>query len=252
MTTPAAIYVYGVVGEGSAPGVKTVGVGSGDTPVRTLTQGQLAAVVSDVDPGFSRASRDDLARHTAILQEIAAAKTVIPLRFGTVLPDEEGVEALLERHQGALRQLLDRLSGRVELSLKATYEETAFGDIVAEWPAVADLRERLRGRPEAATYYDRIRLGELVAEAMSVMRQRDTDAILTPLRDLAEDVRLSDVTHERGVLNAAFLLPRERMSDFDRAADQVAERHANRIQFRYAGPLPPYDFVTGDPDTPWG
>jgi Gas vesicle synthesis protein GvpL/GvpF len=245
-------YVYGVVRAREAPTIEATGVGRG-APVRTVTRGDLAAIVSDVDDGFVEAGREDLERHMAVLEQAAASATVVPLRFGTVMPDDDAVAAeLLEARAGDIEELLSALDGRVELSLSGTYEERIFGEVVAEQPEVAALRERVRGREEAATYYDRIRLGELVASAMAAKRERDTEHVLAKLRPLADDVRLGDVAHERSVLSASFLVHRDRLPEFDRAAEEVAAENRARIRFRYAGPLPPYDFVGGGKGGPWG
>jgi len=247
-----ATYVYGVVRASEAPKIDAAGVGR-QAPVRHVTEGDLTAIVSDVDAGFVEAGRADLERHMAILEQAAQSATVVPLRFGTVMPNDDAVtEDLLRARAADFDELFSALDGRVELSLSGTYEERIFGEVVAEQPEVAALRERVRGRDENATYYDRIRLGELVANAMAAKRERDTEQVLARLRPLADDVHVSDVAHERSVLSVSFLVHRDRLPEFDRAAEEVAAQNRARIRFRYAGPLPPYDFVGGGKAGPWG
>jgi ribosomal protein S13 len=247
-----ATYVYGVVRTSEAPTIDEAGVG-GEARVRQLSEGELTAIVSDVDAGFVEAGREDLQRHMAILEQAALSTTVVPLRFGTVMPGDGAViTELLRARVSELVDLLVDLDGRVELNLSGTYEERIFGEVVAEQPEVAALRERVRGRTENATYYDRIRLGELVANAMAAKRQHDTERVLAKLRPLAEDVRVGDVAHERSVLSASFLVHRDRLAEFDRAAEEIAAENRARIRFRYAGPLPPYDFVGTGKAGPWG
>ena len=247
-----ATYVYGVLRAGEAPTIDAAAVG-GRSRVRTVSDGELAAIVSDVDAGFVEAGRDDLERHMAVLAQAAVSATVVPLRFGTVMPDDAAVvEELLRKRGAEIAEMLSALDGRVELSLTGTYEEGVFGEVVAEQPEVAALRERVRSHDEAATYYDRIRLGELVANAMAAKRERDAEQVLAKLRPLADDVHVGDVAHERSMLSASFLVHRDRLPEFDRAAEEVAEANRSRIRFRYAGPLPPYDFVGGGKAGPWG
>jgi hypothetical protein len=247
-----ATYVYGVIRAAEAVAIDVDGVG-GQAPVRTVTSGSLAAIASDVDGGYVRATREDLDRHMAVLSEAAASATVVPLRFGTVLPSDDAVATdLLGARRDEIEELLASLEGRVELNLSGTYDERVLAEVVAEDHDVAALREQVRRRDEAATYYDRIRLGELVAGAMAAKRERDASAVLAKLRPLADDVHLADPAHERSVLSAAFLVRRERLEEFDRAAEQVAAQHRERIRFRYTGPLPPYDFVGSREGGPWG
>jgi len=248
----AELYVYGVIRTTDAQPVRAPGVGIG-SPVRVVQSTTLCAVTSDVERGYVHASREDLQRHMRVLQDVAAFATVVPLKFGTVMPDEEAViRELLQARRSDLERLLAALDGRVELSLRATYEEIVLSEVVEQDAEVASLRERVRGRDEASTYYERIRLGELVAAAMVAKRRQDTADVLAKLQPLAEDVRLGDVSHERSVLSAAFLVRRERLEEFDSAAAQVAAEQEARIKFRYAGPLPPYSFVGSEDEGPWG
>jgi hypothetical protein len=247
-----ATYVYGVVSAENAPAISAPAIG-GEHPVRAVTSGGLTAIVSNVASDFVRATREDLQRHMAVLEEAAAAATVVPLRFGTVMPGDDLVRAeLLDARAEEIRGMLRRLDGRIELSLNGTYQEQVLGEVIDEDREAAALRARVRGRDEAATYYERIRLGELVAGAMAAKREHDAERVLAELRPLADDVHLGELTHERSVLSAAFLVRRDRLEDFDRAAEQVAKQHRDRIRFRYAGPLPPFDFVGAGEGGPWG
>src|SRR5919197_4122018 len=164
-------YVYGIVrsrGSWDQPGPGLFGM-----PVRFLTREGSAAVVSAVD-GPVPGRRDDLLSHHRVLEELARRTTVLPMRFGTVFDSEkEVVEELLVRRQQSIEKLFDQLEGTVEVSVKATFDEEALvRQIASEQPAVRRLSERTRALPEAATYFDRIRLGELVAGALEVKRER--------------------------------------------------------------------------------
>ena len=248
----AATYVYGVVSADHAPEIAAPAIG-GDGPVRTITSDGLTAIVSDVAGDFVRATREDLERHMAVLEEAAASTTVVPLRFGTAMPGDDIVRTeLLDARAEEIRGMLGRLAGRIELSLNGTYQEQVLGEVVEEDREVAALRARVQGRDDDATYYERIRLGEMVAGAMAAKREQDAERVLAKLRPLADDIHLGELTHERSVLSAAFLVRRDRLEEFDRAAEEVARQHRERIRFRYAGPLPPFDFVGSGEGGPWG
>ncbi|MGD0109842.1 MAG: GvpL/GvpF family gas vesicle protein, partial [Rhodopila sp.] len=45
------------------------------------------------------------------------------------------------------------------------------------------------------------------------------------------------------ILNRAFLVRRENEALFDSRIQVVAERCSGRVDFRYFGPVPPYNFV---------
>lgn len=115
----SAVYVYAVVPAAPAEGLGT-GVGTRPAPVRVVGGPGAAAVVSDVPAGWRSAGRTDVEAHDRVLGELVAQGTVVPLRFGVVMDsDDEVRERLLERHGGALAALLERLDGRVQMTVKA-------------------------------------------------------------------------------------------------------------------------------------
>lgn len=235
-------YVYGVVpAAAAAPG----GAGIGGASVETVVGRQAAAIVSDVPDGELEAGRADLMVHARVLEEALAGGVVLPMRFGVVLPNADAVrDELLERHRDQLVSQLAELDGKVELHLRVVYEESALmTQVVNSNPEIARLRESLRDVPEDATYYERIKLGEMVAEAVN--RSRDTDAgqIIDALAPLATAVDVRDLDHERVVVGASFLVERKRMAEFDRAVDDLGRERAGRMRFKYTGPLPAHSFV---------
>ena len=63
------------------------------------------------------------------------------------------------------------------------------------------------------------------------------------LRDAATASRHNKPIGDKMILNAAFLIERQKESDFDAAVNSVAERFGDRLNFKYTGPWPPYNFV---------
>ena len=246
-------YVYGVLRADATNVAPERGVGPLDSPLRTVTHGSLRAVISDVPAGEMAATRDDLYRHTEILQLLMKADTILPMRFGTVMPDEHTVASrLLDARGDELRQLLDRLDGKVELTLKASYNESVLREVVADNPEIARLNERVRARSPEAGYYERIRLGELVASSLQAKRELDAGAIIDHLQPHAVDMMIWEPAHERAVLNAAFLIDIGTLEHFDAAAEKVARQQTERMRFRYTGPLPPFSFAELEKSATWG
>jgi hypothetical protein len=45
------------------------------------------------------------------------------------------------------------------------------------------------------------------------------------------------------VITASFLIERARLATFDETLDRLAAEQAERMRFKYTGPLPPHSFV---------
>jgi Gas vesicle synthesis protein GvpL/GvpF len=237
----AARYVYGVVNAGAAA---PPGPGIDDGKVRLVASDGLAALVSDVD-GDLRLGRKAMTAHANVLEQALANGSVLPMRFGIVMEDEEMIrEQLLDRHRPELAAQLEDFAGKVELKLRATYDESRLmREVMAQDQDVARLRASLRGVPDDASYYGRIRLGELVAEAVERKRQIDSGRMLDALSPLALAVEVGEPNHERVVLSVSFLIERQRIEEFDAAVDKLGREQESRMRFKYTGPLPPHSFV---------
>jgi hypothetical protein len=238
-----ADYVYGIVEPGAKP---PDGRGLGGAPVRLVPDGGAAALVSDVADRELELGRDEVMTHARVLEDALDRGTVLPMRFGVVMDGDEDVKArLLEEHADEVREQLARFSGKVEVNLRATYDEdTLMREVVRENPDIARLRDTVRDKPEDATYYERIELGEHIAQAVERRRERDAQQIVDALSQVADDVEVSAPAHERVALNASFLIARTKLAEFDQVLDAFAEGQGGRLRFKYTGPLPPHSFVT--------
>jgi hypothetical protein len=241
--TETAKYVYGVIrSQGASP---PEGAGIDGEPVGVVVHGSVAALTSDVPVDFTEAGREQLLAHSRVLEEAMQGSTVLPMRFGVILPDEQTVhDRLLAPYSEELEAQLEAMDGKVEVTIKGIYDEAALlREVLAENREIAELKKAIHGKPEAATYYERIRLGELVVAALDERRATVAPQLIDLLAPFAGDVRVGEPVHERMAVNASFLVERSRLGEFDRIVDQIGAEQAGRIQLKYTGPLPPHSFV---------
>jgi hypothetical protein len=167
------------------------------------------------------------------------------MRFGVVMPDRAAVEEELLRQNGDwLSSQLRVFETYVELDVRALCaEEELLRTVVKERPQLAELRESLRGRPGPATYYERIRLGELVAGAVAEKREEMTGWVAGALGRYAAATKVAEPLHEQMLANVAFLVDRERLPEFDASVQALDRELDEEIRLRYTGPLPPHNFV---------
>ena len=238
--TTTGVYVYGIVRADELPAVSAEGVGG--MPVELIEHGGLAAVASRL-PGEFKVKRRDLNRHLQVLEEAFGETTIVPCPFGTVMVSDADVEtALLADRRGELEDALKRLDGMVQLNVKAVYdEEELLRELVAGHPEVGRLRESAARLGDAA-YYERVRLGELVAALVEERRRADADRLTAALSQASTDIRLDDVA-EYEALKASFLVRRKDLGRFDAQLEDVAPALQPVARIEVIGPLPPTAFA---------
>jgi hypothetical protein len=239
-------YVYGVIAAGAGwPAPPGAADGVDDQPVELVERGELAALVSDAPRLPVKANRRNLMAHSRVLQGVIAERCVLPMRFGVVMPDRAAVEEeLLAHNEEWLGAQLRVFETYVELDVQALCrEEALLRAVVKERPQLAELREALRGRPGPATYYDRIRLGELVADAVAEKREQVAARVGDALSPRAAATKRNEPLHEEMLANLAFLVDRGRIREFDAAVEALGEELGEDLRLRYTGPLAPHNFV---------
>lgn len=165
-----ALYVYGIVPEDVdlAPGAE--GVGDPPGRVRLVRHGDIAAMVSDISPDEPLRHRRDLRMHRDLLDAASAEVPVLPVRFGSIVADEEALTGeLLSPCHDEFAAALRELDGHAEYLIAVPGD-----DVISK---VADLAARYA----TAT---RVRADEVAA----LVPEADTAGLERALAELSGDV----------------------------------------------------------------
>ena len=239
-----SLYVYGVIPNSAT--VPTVAGVQGETLTTFASDGHTA-LISSLDGAQEIGTPDNLLAHSAVLDRVAAEGAVLPMVFGTVVPDEDAlVEQVLAPRADLFEEHFARVGDAAQFTLQGRFvREQVLAELVDEEPEIAALSRTISGTSEDETREERIRLGELVVHGLERKAAGEADPIRAGLAPLALEV----VEHEPGqaddVIELALLVERQRQADFERAAEDLARRLAGRVTLRLLGPQAPYDFVSG-------
>ena len=213
--------------------------------VYTVHHKDLAVVVSDSESIWFDSNRRNMLVHTEVTEIVMEEYTLLPVRFGSIMPDEEVIKRdLLSSRYEELDDLLIKMDNQIEMGVKSFwYEEKLFKEILEENDPIRNLRDSLVGKSAEESYRERMRLGEMIEVSIDRKRTLESEKILTALRPLASDINLQDIIVDRMVLNAAFLIDRSQEIQFDEVVRKLDASHSDRMLFKYVGPAPPYNFV---------
>ncbi|MFG2312276.1 GvpL/GvpF family gas vesicle protein [Streptomyces sp. NPDC048566] len=242
--TADGLYVYAVVRSGQPLPKGAAGVDDPPARVRSVRQGEVAAVVSAV-PAVLRARRRDLLAHQALLMLLAERGPVLPMRFGTVAPDERTLRDQLSQREARHLLTLERVADCVEVNVKIFPAQDALARLVEDDPKVRRLRDAARRRPG---YEASLRLGQSIALALDDRAREAGRRAVRALGPLAREAAAGPEV-QGCVLNTSFLVGRDDSDAFRAEADRLASADRERMQARVSEPLPCYSFV-GPQDAP--
>jgi gas vesicle protein GvpL/GvpF len=239
----SGVFVYAVVPHSFDLPEGLTGVDG--APIELVPYGAVAAVVGPMVAARSTGRRADLTAYSSVLDGLAARGAVAPMRFGTVVSDQDVlVDELLAPRMDELTRQLRELEGMTQYHLRATYvEEAVLMEITEADARVRRLREATRDLPEEACIAERVRLGELVTRSWERWANADADRILAELSVIVSAYRVRREPGLSAVMDVALLVEVQRAQELEDRLEAIAAEAHERLKFRLAGPMAAYDFV---------
>jgi pyruvate-formate lyase len=210
----------------------------------TIRYKDAAMVAAEVPMKIYHPNKDNLMMHQqAVSLVMKKNDTVIPVSFGNVFHSKEDVAVLLENLYPQFEKLFPEIKGKVELGLKVIGKKEWLESKVSEDASIEKMAQAVKGKSEAASYYERIQLGGAAQKLVTSLQKETERDIFHPLKELAEASKVNDPIGEKMLLNAAFLVDREKEAAFDQKVNELHDQWEDRVEFNYSGPWPAYNFV---------
>jgi hypothetical protein len=250
-----SLYVYGIIPSADRIIFDEAGMDDDHDEVHTLPCGALGAVVSATPvASFAGMKRDEAARylvaHQRVVEVVMQHFTVLPAKFGTVLPDEGAAVRMLQQGEAAFRAALARCSGLVQMEVVALWDLREVFAHIGQDPRLTDIKARIAGKPAEDTAADRVEAGQLVKTLLEDRRAELADRLVAPLAAAGVDHVVNPVLEDSMVANVGLLLDHAGQQALDRKLADLDRAFGGRLTFRCVGPLPPYSFATVEVQLP--
>ena len=255
-------YIYCIIGTDQEREYGPIGIGERGEVVETFYHNGIAVIISNSPVKKYSINRKNTICHQKIMEEVMKYHTVLPVRFSTIAEDKEPKDGspmipvldrirekvLIERRQEFI-DLLEYMDTKVELGVKALWIDMkrVFDEIVEENPPIKKLKEKIEKinikDPRQRTHRERVKLGEMVREALNTKRERLKDIIMGVLKKASCDTRVNKNFGDNMIVNGAFLVEKSKVKEFDNYLDGLDRHYKGNIKFKYVEPMPPCNFV---------
>ncbi len=237
-------YIYCIINSDQPQSFGPLGIGGRGDEVYTICFDDIAALVSNAPIKKYRISRENSLTHEKAIETVMAEHTVLPVRFATVTEDEEKVMKILEAEYERFKELLNQMKDKTELGVKAIFkEDVVYKDILEKYKDIKVLKEEITALPPEKTYHQRMKIGEMVEAALQQEKQIVEEDILNTLSPLAVEVKTDNPYGELMIINAAFLVEKEKEAEFDHQVQELSNKYGEKVNFKFVGTLPPFNFV---------
>ncbi len=240
----AGRYVYGIIGARQPVNFGKMGIGGSGEMVYTVTFNDIAAVVSKTDVYIFDPTRENALAHEHVIETVMKAYTIIPMSFGTVFRTDDDIREVLKSIYVSLKDVLQQMGGKVEFGLKVNWDrEQVIEELKRENEEIHRFNQEITRKHLQSTYLARMQLGRMIDKALVERSSAYVREIYESLRHVCVASRDNKPIGEKMIMNAAFLINRDREGEFDDAVNKIARKFGDRLNFKYTGPWPPYNFV---------
>jgi hypothetical protein len=211
------IWVYGICDRPDLPPPRRRGLAQ--APLDALREGAVLAVFTRHGRPPGEPAPDALWAHERVVERLMVDRTVLPMRFGSSVDDDDALRRLLAARQGPLVAALARVKGHVELGIRVL--EPSADSLAVAAPAT--------GRDYLMT---------------KLNDGRRSSSLHETLEALATDGRRQAPRAAEEVLRGTYLVDRRVVPRFRAAVQRLQYSHPE-MAILCTGPWPPYTFVGG-------
>jgi gas vesicle protein GvpL/GvpF len=235
-------YVYCIIQATEPLRFGPLGIGADPAEVHTVNYRDIAAVVSDTPIEVHDPTRENVLAHERVNETVMRKHTVIPMSFGTVFKTRDDIVELLRSAYDAFHDVLDKMQDKLEFGLKILWDrDVMVREIENQDEDVRRLKQEISAQ-KGSTYFARMQYGRLVDAALQAHSEKYVAEIFEALRDVAVASRANKPIGDKMIMNAAFLVSRDKEQAFDQRVKEIGARF-DKLTFKYTGPWPPYNFV---------
>jgi hypothetical protein len=250
-----ATYLYAIIPTGDEVTFDVAGVDDDRDEVYTVPHRDLAAVVSASPLADYRGLKRNeavryLVAHQRVVEAVMQAFPVLPVSFGTVLPDEARVRRLLAQGDSLFRPTLERFADQVQMEVVVLWDLQEVFQEIGQEEHIVQLKAQVKGRPADETTVERVAIGQMVHAALEERRDALQSHLIPSLREVALDLVTNPLMDDSMVANVALLLDKTEQEALDQQLKlldeefEEGEHSGSPLNFRCVGPLPPYSFAT--------
>ena len=241
---PEGKYVYCIIETSEPRSFGSMGIGGRGDEVYLIRHRGLAAVVSNTPLVVYDPTRENVFAHEQVNETVMREFTVLPMAFGALFRTEDDIIELIRGTYDALRDVLAKMEGKVEFGLKVNWDRDKVTlELEEKDDEIRHLKEQITSRTTGSTYFARMQLGRLIETALTDQADAYIREVYSLLRDTAVASRANKPIGDRMIMNAAFLIERDRENEFDQKVKEIASKYEGKLSFKYTGPWPPYNFV---------
>jgi hypothetical protein len=191
--------------------------------------------------------------HIRVIRLIMENSTVIPYKFGTTFNTKDGLEKFISDYSDSLTENFHRIEGKEEWTVKIYCDRKVLNEQIDELSEeAATLEKQIMASSPGKAFLLKRKKTDLIENEMDRLCKVFGQKYYDEFKILSESTSLNNLLPKeftgRGetmILNAAFLVNKDKMTDFKDTAETLRKKDGNSgFIIEITGPCPPFSFIS--------
>jgi hypothetical protein len=209
----------------------------------------ISAVISSVPFREMNTNVNDIMTHQQVVEEVRKLATVLPIRFGVILRNDENVAKLLSSSYQEYRSKLAKFKGKEEFGIKVVLGNDGRRAVenmaIEQSDEIKKLREQIAATDgKGSVYFLRMKLDDAKKNQTYRILEKIITDVKSNLMSASEDQTILKSDLVQIIFNASYLVRTENSEKFKSivSALQKSYNSSYTVDIHLSGPWAPYSF----------
>lgn len=191
--------------------------------------------------------------HIRVISKIMETGTVIPFKFGTIFNAEPSLKKFIADYSDSLHENFLHVKGHEEWSVKIYCDRKSLSEQIDELSEqAASLEKQIMASSPGKAFLLKRKKTDLIENEMDRLCKKYGQEFYDKFKNLSKATSLNNLLpkdftgrEDFMILNAAFLVSKNKLTDFISMVDTLEKNDRNSSFFIEAnGPWPPFSFIS--------
>ncbi|HUU41765.1 MAG TPA: GvpL/GvpF family gas vesicle protein [Desulfatiglandales bacterium] len=202
----------------------------------------IGAVVSEFTEPVQNNTKGNVLAHEEIVERLMEHFAVLPVRFQTIIDGRDNLLSMMQSYYKDFRNNLDRLRNKIEFGIKVIWPSDKIKEHIINTYKKSSQKVSISDDSSNKRFmrnkFEKYKLDEeFQAKADKFINVMDLF-----FSKFAAEKKLKKLKTEDLLLDAVYLVKKDRQDDFREAFEHIKSPHIS-LKFLFSGPWPAYNFV---------
>ncbi len=235
------IYTYGVID--SKDRIDETIFGLEGAGVYNVSYRDIGVAVSELREKIQEISDANVLKHEEVIETLMTKFTALPIKFPTIFNTKEDLLSMVEFYYQDFKDNLAGLRNKVEFGMKVIWPQDTIKQRIINACNKSNHSLSISADSKAKSFLKEKFKQQQIEKEFQEEANRCIAVVDDYFNKIAIEKKLKRLQTDNLLLNAAYLVEKDKQDDFKKAFEQLKSTPGD-LKFLFSGPWPCYNFIT--------